>query len=234
MIRTCPDIGRALAVTGLCLLLAGGHEARAQADRTSVSPRRAFWSSLLIPGWGQRQVGSETSAARFLAVEAILWTGFLGWEHVASIRRDTYRTYAADHAGARAEGKDGEFIDDLGFYQSRLQHNQFARVDEGAEATLYPSTAEYFWEWDRDASRLRFRDLRNSAESADRNALYATGMVLANHLVSAIHAARTARDAALERPGESGHRGAPNRRLPLDLALAARPGRFGAALVHRF
>ena len=221
-----------LALAGACLLAPG----RVLADRgeegpnASVSPRRAFWSSLLVPGWGQAQLGERGTAGRYLAVEAVLWSGFLGWRHVGGVRRDTYRTYAADHAGADGAGKSGEFFDDLGFYESRLQHNQFARVDEGADAYLYPATAEYFWEWDSEASRLRFRELRNAAQTARRNALYATGLVLANHLASAVHAARQARGAAVT--DETG--AAPPRRWPVELAVTAWPGRLEAAFVRRF
>lgn len=202
-------------LAGLCLCLATGDGAWAQSPRRAksprravslrraVSPRRAFWSSLLIPGWGQIQTGQRPSGARFLAVEAALWSGFLGWQHVVGIRRDTYRTFAADRSGATTAGKGSGFFDDLGYYESRLQHNQFARVHEGADAHLYPDTPEFFWEWDDEAPRLRFRSLRNSAETAERNALYATGLVVANHLISAIHAARGAR-AAGEQGASSG------------------------------
>lgn len=219
----------------LCLSLAMGDGAWAGETGPAVSPRRAFWSSLLIPGWGQIQSGQPASGRLFLVTEAALWSGYLGWQHVGGIRRDTYRTYANDHAGAVTAGKSGGYLDDLGFYESRLQHNQFARVDEGADANLYPDTRGYFWEWDGEASRLRFRDLRNAAETAERNALYATGLVVANHLISAIHAARTARRAQHPEGGTVTRKpGAAAPRWPLQLEVAARPGRLDATFVRRF
>ena len=63
---------------------------------------------------------------------------------------------------------------------------------DGPEAELYPVEADFFWEWDRDESRLRYRELRNASQHAQRQALYVTGLVVVNHLVSAIHAARVA------------------------------------------
>ena len=163
----------------------------AQAGSTQ-SPRRAFWLSLMVPGWGQHISGQVTSARVFAATEVALWGAVLGSRYVEDIRRDNYLTYAAEHAQAQASGKSGEYLDDLGFYQSRHQHNRVAVIDGGEDAYLYPETASYFWEWDEDASRQRYRDLRNSSTSAGRQALYASGLVVVNHLISAIHAARTA------------------------------------------
>ena len=150
----------------------------------------AFWCSLLIPGWGQYQLDLGNSATRFAAAEVGLWAAYFGLEHVESIRSDTYRTYASSHSGAFTAGKGTRFFDDLGFYDSREQHNRLARIDDGPEAELYPATTGFSWEWDDRSSRERYRELRNSAANAGRQALFVGGLILANHLVSAIHAGR--------------------------------------------
>ena len=86
---------------------------------------------------------------------------------------------------------------------------------------VYPTGIDFFWEWDREASRERYRTLRNESESAKRQALYMTGLVVANHLVSAIHAARSAgRGAESERIDQTSF-------LPL-------PGGFLLSLTRRF
>ena len=150
-----------------------------------------FWMSLLVPGWGQLQSGRPTSGSRFMATELALWGGYLGFKRLADSRQVNYETYAAEHASAQPDGKDGQYFDDLTFYESRHQHNQFAHVDDGPDAEIYPDTASFFWEWDDEASRERYRGLRNSAETADRNAVYITGLVVFNHVAAAIHAARS-------------------------------------------
>ena len=175
---------RILLCAALCILLAG--PARSEAK----SARRAFFSSLLIPGWGQYYGGNGTSAARFLMLELGLWGGYFAFQQLGNIRRDHYRTYAADRAGARPAGKGKQYLDDLGFYASSLEHNQFARREDGIEAELYPHAPDYFWEWESEAARQRYRKLRNDGEIAKRQALFATGLVVVNHLFAAIHAAR--------------------------------------------
>ena len=175
-------MSRFFLILVLCFLLTGEVEA--------LSARRAFWSSLLIPGWGQYYAGKSKSGLRFLVVELGLWSGYFALDAVAALRRDNYRTYAAGHAQARPQGRDKEYFDNLGFYESRLQHNQFALYDDGPAAVLYADAPEFFWEWDAEESRMRYRQLRNASQTAKRQALFTTGLVVANHLISAIHAAR--------------------------------------------
>ncbi|MFP6644211.1 MAG: hypothetical protein VCF24_11740 [Candidatus Latescibacterota bacterium] len=182
-----------------------------------------FWRSLLIPGWGQQAGGHGSSAARFIAVEGALWAGHAGLSGVYNIRRDTYRTYATTHAGAHTSGKTRKYFDDLGFYASHHQHNQFASVDDGPRAELYPNTPEFSWEWDVDSSRERYRDLRNSADTMERNALYVTGLVVVNHLVAAVHAARMDREP-----------GIPTRLSSIDLDWRWRLDRLDLVLTRPF
>ena len=184
------------------------------APGTAGSPR-GFWLSLLVPGLGQKVTGHPRAAAGFLAVEIGLWSGSFGLRYLSDIREDNFRTFAAEHASAHATGKGRVYFDDLGFYDSQLEHNRFARVDDGVDAELYPNTAEFFWEWDSTQSRQRYRELRNSSETADRQALFAFGLVIANHLVAALHAARGAEDTA-------------------ELTLEPHPRLSGVALVRRF
>lgn len=183
-----------------------------------------FWRSLAVPGWGQRSAGHTTAAARFLAAEVLLWSSYAGAQQVARVRTRTYRTYAAGHAGAQTGGQGGAYFDDLGFYVSHHQHNQFAVVADGPQADLYPDAPAFAWTWDSEASRRRYRQLRNGAEGMERNALYATGLVVANHLVAAIHAARLAPARSSAGPGDG----------PLSASVQLGPHGPGLVISRRF
>ena len=174
---------RALVLLLACLALPAALQAQ--------SPRQAFWRSLLVPGWGQHYAGG--SGLRFAAVEAGLWAGYLGLRGLEQVRQTQYHSYAAEHAGAQPAGKSRDYFDDLGFYQSRLQHDQYAWYNQGPTASVYPQGPAYAWEWDKDASRLQYRRLRNDSTNAGRQALYTTGLVVANRVIAAVHAARLAR-----------------------------------------
>lgn len=206
----------AVAVAGALQILLPASDADA-ADR-------GFWLSLLVPGWGQVTQGNTNSGYRFMATEAALWAGHFGLRRLADTRQVNYETYAAEHADAHPQGRDGQYFDDLGFYESRHQHNQFARVDDGPDAELYPDTAAFFWEWDHEASRERYRDLRNAAQTADRNAVYITGLVVINHVAAAIHAARAGPQPGLEAATDP----------PVELQLVQAIDRVGVTLLRRF
>lgn len=174
---------RALIVFMACLILPAALQAQ--------SPRQAFWRSLLVPGWGQHYAGG--SGLRFAAAEVGLWAGYLGLRGLEQVRQTHYQSYAAEHAGAQPAGKNRDYFDDLGFYQSQVQHDQYALYNQGPRASLYPQGPAYSWEWDSEASRLQYRKLRNNSASAGRQALYTTGLVVANRVIAAVHAARLAR-----------------------------------------
>lgn len=209
-----------------CLLLSA--LAGLPSGAEGVSARQAFWRSLLVPGWGQHYLGRSQSAARFLTAELILWSGHFAFVQLGDLRKDNFRAYAAEHARVRPAGKDKRFFDDLGFYQSWLEHNQYARREEGPNPALYPEGAEFFWEWDQEASRQRYRKLRQASEKAQRQALYATGLVVVNHLVAAVHAAHGAAEP---------HKGEKTDEVRIALLRGSfdpLAGRIGALLVHRF
>jgi hypothetical protein len=172
-------------------LLLAGLLAAAPASAES-SARGAFFRSLLLPGWGQHAAGRTGAAGCFLGAEVGLWAAYLGADRLAAVRADNFRDYAAEHAGAQTSGKSGVFFDDLGFYASVQQHNLYAAYEDGPQAALYSLTPEFLWEWESDAARREYRDLRNGSRSADRAALYVAGLVAVNHLLAAVHAARTA------------------------------------------
>lgn len=176
-----------------------------------------FWRSLILPGWGQYYANG--GGGRFIAAEASLWLGYLGLNRLADIRADRFHTQAAEYAGARSRGKERQFLDDLGFYDSRLQHNQFALREDGPSAEVYTALSD--WEWRSAEARERYRDMRNGSQLARRQALYATGMVVANHLLSAIHAARSLTPDAATEP-------------PVEIGFAPRLDGFHWSLVRRF
>jgi len=191
------------------LLSAGIGEGSAGAQETSG--KKAFFLSLLIPGAGQYYVGEKGWAKAFLWSEGMLWLGYVGFRKYESLRENDYRVFASVYAGVDPKGRDAAFFDDVGFYDSVYERNRATRWEEGPKARLYAEQPRAAWEWDREASRLRFRSLRSSSIRARQRALYVVGGILLNHLISAIHAARSPSPAPppLRPPaGEQGSKGA--------------------------
>jgi hypothetical protein len=185
----------------LILAIVVGMSATASPVRSEEpTPRRAFFMSLLLPGWGQHALGEKGRSATFLGIEAISWLGFAGIQTMRGIYEDDYRAYAASVAGADLAGKDRTYFDDLSFYDTRVEHNQAALVsdqmDDGGPV-LYGATDD--WQWPTHEDRQRYRGRYNSARRMDQRLDYILLAISLNHLASAVDAAKIAGRHATER-----------------------------------
>lgn len=154
---------------------------------------KAALLSLILPGTGEYYADSKGKAHIFMGTDAVLWTGFFGLRGYGSWLENDYRIYAAQHAGIDLSGKRDEFFEDLTYYQSRDEYNQFAPLYSNGELGPYPQTNLWDWQWDDTASRQHYRDLRNKSKAAYRKSLFVAALLLANRVASAIDAIKVVR-----------------------------------------
>lgn len=148
---------------------------------------RAFLQSLLIPGWGQYYARSKSMLKVFVVSEVVLWGTFAGFKTWSNWLEDDFRTFAAEHAGVQVQGKPSRFFVDIGNFNSVEDFNQ-AQLRDRDVNDLYPETEEFFWQWDSEANRLEFDDLRVRSDRADNRADLTIAAIVVNHLASAIQA----------------------------------------------
>jgi hypothetical protein len=151
------------------------------------NPWQALGQSLLIPGLGQRYVGSNLKAGIFIAAEVGFWSALISFRHRGDWYEDDYRLLAEANAGADLTDKDDRYFDVLGFYESREEYNKLGGV-YNRDQQYYPDNQFYFWKWDSEESRERYRDLKNRSKSFYRDAEFALGLIVANHVISAVDA----------------------------------------------
>lgn len=152
----------------------------------------ALGLSLLLPGAGQYYTNSKTKMIIFGSAEAFVWSGFFGLRMYGNWKKDDYMAWAAFHAGADVNGKPEIFYEKMTFYDNLNEYNQLARVIDGSEAYLFPSTPAYYWNWDSDQSRAHFRSLRNQSKNAYRQSLLFAGAAIINRVLAGIDAYRSA------------------------------------------
>lgn len=152
---------------------------------------KVFLRSFLIPGWGQKSVGAKTSARNFFVAELTLWAGYVAFQVRGHWLKDDYRLFGKTHAGFNPAGKADRFFVDAGNFNSVDDYNQARLRDRNAAALYDPAT--HFWRWDSEANRLRYATLRVRSESAYSNSAFVIAGVLANHVISGIHALYLAR-----------------------------------------
>ena len=164
------------------------------------SGRGPFFKSLVIPGWGQREVGLPRRGGLFIGSEVLLWGTVLGLRTYGEWRRTDYEGYATVHAGVDGEGHTDRYYADIGDFPNVEAHND-ETLRNRRPRQLYG--AEMAWEWDSESSRKRYRSLRLSSKRAYQRATFAVGAVVLNHLVSAIDAAFQGRRGRLHRQADS-------------------------------
>jgi hypothetical protein len=157
--------------------------------RKSVT--KAMLLSLLLPGTGELYAENSTGSRIFLGLEGSIWAGFFAFRTYGSWKKTDYKGYAALHAGVNLDSKTDDYFENITYYDSRDEYNQFARLYHGSDAAIYPEDDFWNWNWDSQDSKESFRDLRNQSKSAYRKALFMVGLAAANRIVSVLDAARS-------------------------------------------
>jgi hypothetical protein len=183
----------------------------------------AFMRSLAIPGWGQRRAGAKTAARNFFVAEVLLWSGFTALEIYGHWLKDDYKLFAATHASAQISGKDDQFFVDMGNFISVDEFNQNRLRRRDVEGLYDP--AAYFWRWDTDPNRIRFFNMRKRSDKAFSRAELVAAGVIANHIISGIHAAWVTHKKSSQREKERGELRTPQfgvTATPEEICLVAR------------
>jgi len=159
-------------------------------DEETSKPKnkgKAMFMSLLIPGWGQRYAGATTKSAVFFGLEVGLWTTYGGLTAYGNWRENDYETFAASYAGVNLDGKNHTYFIDVGNFDNIYEHNEY-RLQQRNWNKYYQDTEYWYWDWDTKEHMQKFDDLRIAADTADNRAKFVLGVIVANHLVSAIDA----------------------------------------------
>lgn len=171
--------------------------AQEAADR-DLSAGKAFALSLVLPGLGHHYVHGgnwDGWATVFALADAGLWTSLAGSEWRRDHLEGNYETLAATSAGADIEDKGRDFFLNLASFHSsdeylatQLRNRNWRNLD----VITAPSNQ---WMWSSEGDFLRFRDMREDAESLRRRRSFIITTLIANRLIAGIGALRGARRA---------------------------------------
>lgn len=184
-------IGLTLSFAALATLPSA--QAFAQRQEASRSePKSVFVGaalSFLLPGMGELYAGNFETGRYFLGAELTMLLG-IGTQYLrGSSFESDYKVLARRNAGVSGE-KDAQFWRDISAFNSveefnadRLRARDFGRLYD-------PQT--HFWQWNSDADRRQFRDLRIRSDEAYQSIYYFIAAMGVNRLLSMINAARGA------------------------------------------
>lgn len=163
-----------------------------QSEVGGKSKWKALGLSLLVPGAGQYYSGSKGKMKIFGATEVLVWSGFFGFRIYGGWKKEDFKSWAAFHAGADVNDKSDDYFEKMTYYDNLDEYNQFELLYEGSQAQIFPTTPEFYWNWDSDESRSHYRDLRNQSKNAYRRSLLLLGAAVINRILSGIDAYRSA------------------------------------------
>ena len=176
----------------------------AQPETVDAGPKsavRAAALSMILPGLGQRYVNGgswRTTGTVFALADVASWVALLRTSSLRDRRIDSYESLAAARADAIIDGKDRRFFLNLATFKSSDEYLEVQLRNRAWDQLDYVSTREFQWEWMTDADFFRFRDLRDDAESLDRRSSILVATLVANRLLSAVIAVRSAGKRGME------------------------------------
>lgn len=162
-------------------------------DGTSVkkSIPLAVGLSFLFPGMGELYVGDYRVGKYLTGSEIALWISYLSMNFYGKWIRDDARTFASIHANVSLTGKDSKYFVNIGNYSDIYQYNE-RKLQERKETQLYDPNSDYYWKWNSEENRLKYRQMRIKSDDVLNNTQFILGAILANHIISAVNAGRLA------------------------------------------
>jgi hypothetical protein len=148
--------------------------------------------SLLLPGMGELYADRFDNGRYSLVAEAALWLTYASTLQYGNWLQGDARAFASAHAGVMSSGKDDQFYVNLANFSNVYDYNDKKLRDRNI-SEVYDPAQGYFWNWDSDVSRQRFRSLRISSDKVINNSRFVIGAIVVNHILSALNAARLVR-----------------------------------------
>lgn len=169
------------------------------------SPKVAFLKSAILPGWGQLESGSKSGLV-FITSEILLWSTKIYYDTEADLKETASKKYAIKYAGINPE----ESFDD-NYYYLLTRYNSSGFETGGYNSYVYLSAQneenpeQYVennmisdnqsWYWESKDRKHDYSILRKRIIQYGDYSQTMVGVIIANHLVSAIHAALVSRKA---------------------------------------
>ena len=145
--------------------------------------------SLMLPGMGELYAGNYGLGKYFTIAEGSLWLGYAGYYSYGNWVQTDGRNFAVQHAGISVDNKSDQYFIDIGNFDNTNQYNTEILRERNQYKTYDPNSPSA-WNWDTDAHREQYRELRVSSDNMFNNSRFVLAAVVANHIISAIDAAR--------------------------------------------
>ena len=161
------------------------------------SPRQVFLRSLVVPGWGHLSLGDAHASrgrTHMITDAGLVLAMVIGEQRQARLLDDGFAV-AETYAGISLTNKSRSLQLAVSDYDSFQEYNEtMLRLRNWNR--LLVDTPENHWTWASSERRVEYQELREQADQAGRAMPIAISLMVANRVVSALSAARVAREAS--------------------------------------
>lgn len=192
------SIPRIIMIVALTLL------AVTPAAAEGKSPKKAFFMSLVVPGWGEYYSGAKYRAAGFLGAEALTWLAWASWRSKGADLRAEFRQFADRNWNEERyrAWQDYNASQPPGARYIETETLPTAEEDIQQRYELIGKYAQFIYGWSDVAGRplavdnqsidsdlqTRYETMRNESNKYLKRASVVIGLTVVNHVISAIHA----------------------------------------------
>ncbi|MBT3227925.1 MAG: hypothetical protein HOD43_11630 [Candidatus Marinimicrobia bacterium] len=153
-----------------------------------LKPKPSVLKSTLIPGWGEHSYDAHSRGYLFNGIEAALWI-FAGFASSTATNHENDLYYFASEYGqiANPQDKSDVYLDRVSKYNSMDEYNEQMLRNRQWDR-LYSAENGYYWEWESEAKRGEYFDIKTQRYLWRQRLTYTFGAIALNHLVSTMDA----------------------------------------------
>lgn len=167
-----------------------------------INPGKQFLKSALIPGWGELSM-QKNSGYVFLAAEFMMWSTTFYFKEETKLKDKASINYAIKYAHIDPQGDYNEdyyyhlskYVNygyETGGYNAHIVETAMAKYpDDQAAQSAYIQANSYsenfYWNWDDKNRKHDYAIMRKRITEYSNYISGISGIIIANHLVSAIN-----------------------------------------------
>lgn len=170
-------------------------------DRRTVSPAGAMLRSFVLPGWGQLSLGGEFNrrGAIHLGAEAALITSYLWLHFNAESLENNMFAHVSRYAGIDISDRSRSFQLAVAAHNSLTAYNDFQERSRQWNDIL-ENVPQNQWVWQSEQNRFDYQDIRNRVDRSRQQLPAIATLMVANRIISGVHAFMSARRMASSLP----------------------------------
>lgn len=165
----------------------------------SITPQKAAFTSLFLPGSGDLLQGRKKRAAMFIAAESAIWISYFGFKWREGTLNNSAKNFAHLYSGA-IKGSDDDYYTAVENYRTSEAYNEYIREQARIE---YPDTTdpeilenrkEYIknntytgeeaWDWESQSKFDEFDEIRDNKRNYAQKARNMIGIAVANRVAN--------------------------------------------------